>query len=353
MVVGTPSSFSVAAFPAPFRVLFSDTAERALNQAELLLSSPGTVVRVAKNGAVYLYWRVYGPDGKRRDEYLGREDVPATAALLEARRARVAEARDLATAARTLRAQGYAAADNSAAVTLAALCNAGFFRHGGVLVGTHAFGAILNALGARLRANYATEDVDLPRGHRIQLALRPETTFLDLLRASGLPFDEVPELDAGVPASSFKVRGQKLRVDLLVPGDQRYRSIPIPELGVHGTGLPYLDYLVGDSGPAVLLGRDHVVPVRVPAAARFGLHKLLVATLRAGPSAAKAEKDLLQAAVLITVLTDQLGTELEEAARALPASARRRVARSAKRALTLIPPDREAAHDFLAALAQG
>jgi hypothetical protein len=352
-MVGTAGSFDVSRFEAPFQVLFSEIAERAFGQEQLLLSSPGTVVRLEKNGATYLYSRVYGADGKRHDEYLGREDAPATRERLAELRARTMEARELAAAARTLRAQGYAAADNSAAVTLAAVFNVGFFRQGGVLVGTHAFGAILNSLGARLRARYTTEDIDLARGHRIQLALRPETTFLDILRASGLPFCEVPELDAGVPPSSFKVRGQKLRVDLLVPGDGRYRSVPIPELGVHGTGLPYLDYLLADSIQTVVLGREHVIPVRVPTAARFALHKLIVATLRVASSAAKAEKDVTQAAVLITVLADRLGTELEEAADALPQSVRPRVARSAKRAASLVPPERHGARDFLEGLERG
>ena len=44
--------------------------------------------------------------------------------------------------------------------------------------------------------------------------------------------------------------------------------------------------------------------VNVPAPARFALHKLLVAQLRPASFAAKAEKDILQAAQVLEVLVE-------------------------------------------------
>jgi hypothetical protein len=58
--------------------------------------------------------------------------------------------RALAADVQILRKAGFAAADNSAALTIATLYNAGVFSHGGVLVGSHAFGALLNGLGVRM-----------------------------------------------------------------------------------------------------------------------------------------------------------------------------------------------------------
>jgi hypothetical protein len=351
-MVGNASRLVWAEFDAPFQVLFSGLCERALGQEALLLSSPGTLVSLEKRGHAYLYWRAYHADGKRRDLYLGREDEAATQEKAEQARARMVEARELADTSRALRAQGYAAADNSAAITLAALFNAGFFRQGALLVGTHAFGVILNTLGVRLRTNYSTEDIDLARYDRIKVALKPDEAFVDLLRSSGLPFLEVPELDLAKPATSFKVRGRKLKVDLLVPGDERYRSVAIPELGVHATALPYLGYLLEQSTQGVVLGRDHVVPVRIPNAARYAIHKLIVATLRMATAAAKADKDLMQAATVVAVLADRFEDELTSAVRALPARARGRVARSARRAADLVAPQHAAAEDFLRGLAK-
>ncbi|MGH7555967.1 MAG: GSU2403 family nucleotidyltransferase fold protein, partial [Longimicrobiales bacterium] len=226
----------------------------------------------------------------------------------------------------------------------------GVFRHGAMLVGTHAFGAILNALGVGLPANYYTADIDVARYDAIPLAARPERGIVELLERSGLPFVEVPELDVRKPSTSFRARGRKLRVDLLVPGDTRYRTYRIPELGAHATGLPFLDYLLADRVPAVVLGRDHVVPVRVPNAARYCLHKLIVASLRASRAAAKADKDIAQSAVLAAVLAEKFEADLHEAARKAPAGARKRLAQGAPRAAALLTGQFAAGRDFLEGL---
>ncbi len=58
---------------------------------------------------------------------------------------------------------------------------------------------------------------------------------------------------------------------------------------------PTPTYLFEEPVFTVALGRDHVIPVRTPNAARFCLHKLIVATLRLTQMPQKAEKDLTQA----------------------------------------------------------
>jgi hypothetical protein len=334
-------------FDAPLQTLFAELADRAATQQQILLSSPGTVVTMEKKGRPYLYWRVYDGLGKRVDHYIGPQDADETASRLAEIEARIAEARHFAEVSLALRKQGYAAADNSTALTLAALFNAGVFRRGAMLVGTHAFGAIINALGVRLAANYYTEDIDLARYGPIQLATRPEGGILELLRQSGLPFVEVPELDFRKPSTSFKVRGRPLKVDLLVPGDERYLSRRVPELGAHATALPFFDYLLATSMQGVVLARDRVVPVRVPNPARYCLHKLIVAALRVPTSAAKADKDLAQAAVLAAALQEKFEGDLVDAAAKIPPKAHRRAAQSARRAAAMLDERFAAARDFL------
>jgi hypothetical protein len=349
--VAEPITF--AYFDSPFQVLYSALADRATTQAAVLLTSPGTIVALEKKGRTYLYWRVYDARGKRSDRYIGPKDAPETTAQLADVEGRIAEARYFADTSRALRKQGYAAADNSTALTLAALFNAGVFRHGAMLVGTHAFGALLNALGVRLPANYYTEDIDVARYRPIELATRPEGGILEILRASGLPFSEVPALDFRKPSTSFKVRGQPLKVDLLVPGDERYKSYPVPELGAHATGLPFFDYLLEASGEGIVLGRDHVVPVRIPTPARYCIHKLIVASLRAPTSAQKADKDLAQSAVLAAVLAEKFRGDLEEAVAPLAPKARKRAAQSARRAVDFLHARHGAGRDFLEELQNG
>lgn len=218
-----------------------------------------------------------------------------------------------------------------------------------MLVGTHAYGALLNALGVRLAANYFTEDIDFARYHTIQLAARPERGFLDILCWSDLRFVEVPRLDARKASTSFKVRRQKLGADLLVPGDKRYSSRHIPELGAHATGLPYLDYLLAAPSNGIL-GRDHVIPVKVPDPARYCLHKLIIATLPVSTSAGKETKGISQAALLSAVLCDKFEADLASAARAVPERARSRVLKGARRARALLTASHAAAQDFLGGL---
>ena len=86
----------------------------------------------------------------------------------------------------------------STVVTVARLFNAGIFRGGALLVGSHAFGALMNELGATVPFPM-TEDVDIARAGRIEVAALPKDGFLGLLRETGLPFHEVPQLKRAAP----------------------------------------------------------------------------------------------------------------------------------------------------------
>lgn len=64
---------------------------------------------------------------------------------------------------------------------LGAFANHGLFRSGAVLVGSLAYGAVLNELGIRAAA-FATEDVDLARGE--PLHIERAGSFEQILAAS-------------------------------------------------------------------------------------------------------------------------------------------------------------------------
>ncbi|MBT2794533.1 GSU2403 family nucleotidyltransferase fold protein [Paraburkholderia strydomiana] len=332
------------------QTLYSSVTERASTQGQIPLHSPGSAAQKTVDGKTYTYWRVYLASGKHKETSLGRAGEPATEAALEAKLLESAEMRVLAAEVQILRKANFAAADNSSALTLATLFNAGIFSHGGVLVGSHAFGALLNSLGVRLPANYRTEDIDIGSTGSISVAIPEERTFLDILRDSGIPFLEVPELDSRKPSTSFKARGQPLKVDLLVPGTEAYETKALPHLRAHATGLPYFRYLVTNPTRGFILGKEHVVPVMLPDPARFALHKLIVSTLRDPSRALKADKDRRQAAVLIDALAEKFPDWLTTAADELEESARARVAAAATQASNLAPGLSERARDFLADL---
>ena len=113
-----------------------------------------------------------------------------------------------------------------------------------MLVGTHAYGTLLNSLCIRSPKNYLTADVDIGTPQGITVAIPENKSFLEVLRTSGLHFLEVPRLDARKHSTSFKVRGTDLKVDLLVAGDDKYASKSIPALKAHAMGLPHFQYLM-------------------------------------------------------------------------------------------------------------
>ena len=166
---------------------------------------PGSVVRKTVKGQEYIYWRFYLANGRRNDEYPGPANDSHASQAMEARLANSREARQIADSVKTLRLSGFAVADNSPALTIASLFNAGIFRQGGVLVGSHVFGALLNGLGIKLAANYCTDDIDIGTAAPVALAIPDDRSFLGVLR------DMVVSTlrPAGLGANSRKDQQQK------------------------------------------------------------------------------------------------------------------------------------------------
>lgn len=122
--------------------------------------------------------------------------------------------------------------------------------------------------------------------------------------------------------------------------------MPVPELGAHAKGLPYLAYLLGVTHELPALSPHGVVMVRVPIPERFAVHKLIVSQLRSTASA-KPEKDLRQAATLIEALADRFPNAVHEALDALPKSAMRHLKRAIKALERHLPSSEEGAWEEL------
>ena len=338
-------------FDLSFRTAYAQAKELAMTQREVPLLSPGTLQTEERGGSNFIYRYRYDATGKRITEYLGAADDPATIAKAEQAGDEIADAATMAGYSRDLRRIGFHSTDNSTLVTVAALFNVGIFGNGGILVGTHAFGAILNELGVATAALAMTEDVDLARLTPIQIAGLPTGGFLKLLSATGLPFHPVPQLERKAPPTSFKVRGKKLKLDLLVPAKGApYEPVAVPELGAHATGLPHFQFLLKQSTQSVLLGRDRIVPVTVPHGGRFCIHKLAVYSMRGGNNT-KSEKDLFQATLLAAAIAQEQDFMLTDAIDAMDAGLRKRAKAGARRAIELLGNDHAAAARQLEALA--
>lgn len=327
-------------FDVSLHTAYAQAKELALAQRAVPLLTAGSIQFERRSGGEFVYRYRYDASGKRVTEYLGAVSDDATAAKLAQAKQEIDDQAAIADYSRKLRRIGFYGADNSTLVTVASLFNAGVFGGGGVLVGTHAYGVILNELGVSASPMAMTEDVDVARAARIELAALPDDGLLGLLKQTGLPFHEVPTLKRGGPSTSFKVRGRKLKVDLLMPTRGKpYVPIAVAELGAHAMGLPYLDYLLKDTVTSVLMGRDRMVPVTVPHAGWYCLHKLALYALRTGADNPKREKDVLQAAVLAQALAQKNDFLLTEAIEGMDSKLKTKVRPGVKRALALIGDD--------------
>ena len=331
-----------ARHPLALQTAFSDLARRALEQPLLLAGTPGSVSVREVSGRSFYYRQFYDAQGKKAAEYLGAVGAPAAEQRTAEVRAAIVLAQQLLKEGRLLAQTGYVRTEPRAAAILGALANRAFFRAGGVLVGSHAYGALLNQLGIRAAA-FSTEDVDVARDQPLELALAPDVTFETILAESTVALLPVPSLDRKAPATSYKAAGRdRFRVDLLVPARGAEVSVrPVPELRAHAQAMPYLRTLLAHPVDAIALGREGVVPLRVPRSEAFAWHKVLISQLR-GATSDKRGKDAAQAAVLLAVLAEDAPDALEAALGELSRATRDKTRRGLKPVVGLLE---RAGHD--------
>jgi hypothetical protein len=244
---------------------YSDMKRRALEQARVLVGTPGSIGERVVKGRSFHYRQFYDAAGKKAAEYIGPVGQPEGDANAEELRELVVASNGLIRDARDLARAGYARVDSRSLAVLASAANHALFRAGATLVGSHAYGVLLNELGVKAAA-YATEDLDLARGRRLAMPEGATVSFADVLAGSTVPLYPVPALGRNEPTTSYKVRGpDRFRVDLLVPTSGREVTIArVPELDAHATALPFFAGLLHAHVDAVVLGREAVVPVKVP-----------------------------------------------------------------------------------------
>ncbi len=325
--------------------LFGSLDGHAKAGAPVFCGSPGSIsVRKNQKGAEYYVHRFYDGASKQRETYLGL--VGEHEARIQDLRAQIEEVNASIPELRLLVREGFQSADPKTYATLASLHRHGLFNAGATLIGSHAFGVLVNQMGIRAPA-YATEDVDVARREVLAFDRIPEKNFLEMLRDSGIDFIEIPQLDPKQPASSFKQQGvSRFHVDLLVPSpDAEIRIVAVPELKAHATALPFLSYVLGQTQIATLISREGCCPVRVPVAERFAVHKLVVSQLRSN-RIAKTDKDIFQASVVLAALGEKFPGAIESAVRDLPVSARKYLADSKRFVSERLEAHPRAAEEF-------
>ena len=283
----------------------------ARSQRRILEGAPGMLKRRTRRGTEYWVREFNQGGGRKTDEHLG-----TVADVSDARRAQAQSEIELAKAltagASALRLFGYQRVERRTAAVLAALYNHDLFRAGLTLVGSHAYGALVNEYGVSAPA-YSTQDIDLARRQPLGMVLPTDLDFGKIL---------------GDGADA-------LSVNFLVPGKTLGKVVAVDELRTTAQEVPLLEFLVKDSVDAIAVGPNHVVPVRVPAPERFVLHKLLSSQGRKADRE-KIRKDLEQAAVLAAVIEEDTPGILKDTFGKVPASARTAIKRGARAAARIL-----------------
>lgn len=303
------------------RTLYAELRELALaiGMTEYLGDTPGTVVGKVLKGSPYLYYQYRDLAGRTQQTYLGPDNAETGALvgrLLSRKTDREQDLQHLDQLRAAFISAGGGIMEHAPLRVLQAFAHAGVLQPGigqAMLVGTHAFQVLGNLLGVRWSSQMQTQDIDLAAETDIDLAIHnPTAPVPDVLARLDMGFIPVPTLDPRSPSTSFRVRGQEMRVDLLTPltGKPVNKPLFVPAFQSVAQPLRFLDYLLVSPVPAVVTGRRSLALVNVPAPERFALHKLLVSESRSAAFATKAEKDRIQAMQMLEALIENAPDEL-------------------------------------------
>jgi hypothetical protein len=217
---------------------------------------------------------------------------------------------------RALSAAGLPTPDPISGAVVQAMWKAGFFRLRGVLVGTIAFQAYAGPLGIRLGGSgLRTQDVDFAQFWGISENIGESMPApLTVLQSVDDTFKQVPNINDPFVSSQYRNKAG-YRVDFLTPnrGSSTHAAKPAKMKALAGSGaqpLRHLDFLIYQPERSVLLFGGGV-PVTIPRAERYAVHKLIVAVER--QDQVKSAKDLHQAETLIDALATRRPVELAAA----------------------------------------
>lgn len=275
----------------------------------------GSFARKRVKGKTYWYFQYTELSGKLRQVYVGPDSQRLHALIDDQANSPAGSALELlARSAGALGCQEFLPAHFRVVQRLAEY---GFFKAGGVLVGTHAFLVYGNMLGTRWGDADRTQDMDFAHaGKQLAIAL-PTTIEIDTRAAvESLQMGLLPMVssDGKTGGSYLNPRDPDFQLDFLTPlhrgGDEPFVH---PQLGITLQPLKFMEYALEDVQQAAVFAASGASLVNVPHPARYALHKLIVAGERPAARAVKANKDLRQSAALLAWFHENAKWQIDEA----------------------------------------
>ena len=273
----------------------------------------GSFAQKQVKGAAYWYFQFRDIDGRVRQIYIG-PDGERIQKLIAERDAAPAETADRL--ARSALALGCAGILPKHFAIIRRLSEYGFFKAGGVLIGTHAFISMGNMLGVAWRDGARTQDVDFAHaGKSISIGL-PADIQVDIhaaLDSLEMGFIPIQSFSGDSGATYLNPKEPELRIDFLAPtnrgGDSAFN---FERLNVALQPLKFMEFSLESTTQTALLSRDGAVLINIPSPVRYGLHKLLVYGERTEAFRTKSAKDLLQSAALLSYYAENDADALKQ-----------------------------------------
>jgi hypothetical protein len=303
--------------PLTAQTAYAQVLDAALSADHLrsVADLPGSFAQKVVKGNPYWYYQYTEPSGKLKQVYVGPDNAGVRGLISRSGQAGAGQA--LIPLARAALSLGCTPVLPRQLKVIARLADYGFFRAGGVLIGTHAFLAYGNMLGLHWGDSSQTHDIDFAHaGKRVSLAL-PSTIEVkthNAIESLEMGFLPVSGLSGKSGATYLNPREPEFRLDFLtVPHRKGEEVFMHPQLNVPLQPLKFMEFSLENVQQAVLFSPAGAVLVTVPHPARYALHKLLVYGEREGAFAAKSRKDLHQVASLLAYYREHGKWDIDEA----------------------------------------
>lgn len=271
-----------------------------LEDVRTVAELPGSFSRKRVKGKEYWYYQTPDLTGKQIQIFLGSASEELTR-LIEQHRAGDSRTLHLRQLTRQAIAAGCPSIVPTHAKIIERLGDAGFFRAGGILVGTHVFMAYQNYLGVRWQSAAQTVDLDFAHaGRNVSVAI-PSDVTMDV-------GNEIEALQMGfVPVKSLTTYVKSDEPDLqidFVSCMHRGGDTPVLIQALNATLQPlkFMEFSMEAPIQVTLLAQRGPITVNAPPPEKYALHKLLVYGERPQAMRVKAGKDLDQAASLMDYL---------------------------------------------------
>ncbi len=288
---------------------------RSFEMSNALAGLTGSFQKLQRKGKTYWYFAYRDTDQKTRMAYVGPDDARVNA--LVTRFAEIRQDKPLAPAARSAMALGCAPVAPKHFRIIKRLAEYGFFRAGGILIGTHAFLALGNMLGLRWMDGAATLDVDFAHaGRNISVAL-PASLRMDVhsaLESLEMGLLPIMQFNGTAGAQYRNPKDPELRIDFVTSMPRGGKTVLLPDLNLALEPLKFMEFSLEQTTQGCVFANAGACVVNLPAPERFAIHKLIVFGERPASERVKSNKDLLQAASLVSYFLESAQADILNAA---------------------------------------